>query len=47
VLGAIVAFIIDKRFWHAAIFAGVGAVLSFVGLIHARRYSSRGGADRG
>ncbi|MFG1989751.1 regulator [Actinoplanes sp. NPDC048988] len=35
VLGAIVAFIIDKRFWHAAIFAGSGAALSFVGLIHA------------
>ena len=27
VFGAIVAFIIDKRFWHAAIFAGSGAVL--------------------
>jgi AGZA family xanthine/uracil permease-like MFS transporter len=35
VLGAIVAFIIDKRFWHAAIFSGAGAVLTFVGLIHA------------
>jgi AGZA family xanthine/uracil permease-like MFS transporter len=34
VLGAIVAFIIDKRFWNAAIFSGAGAVLSFVGLIH-------------
>jgi AGZA family xanthine/uracil permease-like MFS transporter len=37
VLGAIVAFIIDKRFWHAAIFSGVGAVLTFVGLIHAEK----------
>jgi AGZA family xanthine/uracil permease-like MFS transporter len=37
VLGAIVAFIIDKRFWQAAIFAGSGAVLSFVGLIHAAK----------
>ncbi len=37
VLGAIVAFIIDKRFWHAAIFAGAGAVLTFVGLIHAEK----------
>jgi AGZA family xanthine/uracil permease-like MFS transporter len=37
VLGAIVAFIIDKRFWHAAVFAGSGAVLSFVGLIHAEK----------
>jgi AGZA family xanthine/uracil permease-like MFS transporter len=34
VLGAIVAFIIDKRFVSAAIFAGAGSVLSFVGLIH-------------
>ena len=34
ILGAIVAFIIDKRFWNAAIFAGSGAVLSFIGLIH-------------
>ncbi|GID94321.1 regulator [Amorphoplanes digitatis] len=37
VLGAIVAFIIDKRFWHAAIFSGTGAVLTFVGLIHAEK----------
>ena len=36
-LGAIVAFIIDKRFWHAAVFAGSGAVLTFVGLIHAEK----------
>ena len=35
VLGAIVAFIIDKRFIPAAIFAVAGAVLSFIGLIHA------------
>ncbi len=34
-LGAIVAFIIDKRLISAAAFAGVAAVLSFVGLIHA------------
>ncbi len=34
-LGAIVAFIIDKKLIHAAAFAGVAAVLSFVGLIHA------------
>jgi AGZA family xanthine/uracil permease-like MFS transporter len=37
VLGAIVAFIIDKRFVHAAIFAGAGAALSFVGLIHGEK----------
>jgi AGZA family xanthine/uracil permease-like MFS transporter len=34
-LGAIVAFIIDKRLISAAAFAGVAALLSFVGLIHA------------
>jgi AGZA family xanthine/uracil permease-like MFS transporter len=37
VLGAIVAFIIDKRFWHAAIFAGAGSVLTFIGLIHGEK----------
>jgi len=37
VFGAIVAFIIDKRFWNAAIFSGAGAVLTFVGLIHAEK----------
>jgi adenine/guanine/hypoxanthine permease len=35
VLGAIVAFLIDRRFVAAAVFAGVGAVLSWIGLIHA------------
>ncbi|GIJ11228.1 regulator [Micromonospora andamanensis] len=34
VLGAIVAFIIDKRFVQATIFAASGAVLAFIGLIH-------------
>lgn len=37
VLGAIVAFIIDKRFWHAAVFSAAGAVLTFTGLIHAEK----------
>ena len=37
VLGAIVAFIIDKRFVHAAIFSLTGAALTFVGLIHAEK----------
>ncbi|QDY08104.1 regulator [Micromonospora sp. HM134] len=37
VLGAVVVFIIDKRFVRAAVFAGVGAVLSFVGLIHGEK----------
>ncbi len=35
VLGAIVAFIIDKKFLPAAIYCFVGAALGFVGLIHA------------
>jgi AGZA family xanthine/uracil permease-like MFS transporter len=34
-LGAIVAFVIDKRLVSAALFALVAAVLTFVGLIHA------------
>jgi AGZA family xanthine/uracil permease-like MFS transporter len=34
VLGAVVTFVIDKRFVAAAIAAGAGAVMSFVGLIH-------------
>jgi AGZA family xanthine/uracil permease-like MFS transporter len=37
VLGAIVAFIIDKRFAHAAVFAACGALLSFIGLIHGEK----------
>lgn len=37
VLGAVVAFIIDKRFTRAAIFAAAGSVLSFIGLIHGER----------
>ena len=35
VLGAIVTFILDKKFHYAAIACLVGAVLSFIGLIHA------------
>jgi AGZA family xanthine/uracil permease-like MFS transporter len=34
VLGALVAFIIDKRFWPAAMVAAAGSLLSFIGLIH-------------
>jgi AGZA family xanthine/uracil permease-like MFS transporter len=37
VLGAIVAFIIDKRFLRAAIFALAGSALSFIGLIHGEK----------
>lgn len=35
VLGALVAFLLERRFWYSAAAAGVGAVLSFIGLIHA------------
>ncbi|PWJ49899.1 putative MFS transporter, AGZA family, xanthine/uracil permease [Quadrisphaera granulorum] len=35
VLGAITVFIIDRRFAAAAVACGVGAALSFIGLIHA------------
>jgi AGZA family xanthine/uracil permease-like MFS transporter len=34
VLGAVVTFVIDKRFVSAAIAAGAGGVMSFIGLIH-------------
>lgn len=37
VLGSIVVFIIDTRFFAAAIYSFVGAALSFVGLIHAEQ----------
>jgi AGZA family xanthine/uracil permease-like MFS transporter len=37
IFGAIVAFIIDKRFLRAAIFAVCGAALTFVGLIHGEK----------
>jgi AGZA family xanthine/uracil permease-like MFS transporter len=37
VLGAIVAFIIDKKFIPAAIYCFIGAVLGFIGLIHAEQ----------
>ena len=34
ILGAIAAFIIDRKFEWAALFAGAGAALSFFGFIH-------------
>jgi len=34
ILGAIAAFIIDRRFDRAAIYAAAGAVLAFFGFIH-------------
>jgi AGZA family xanthine/uracil permease-like MFS transporter len=37
VLGAIVAFLIDRRFWQAAAFALFGSALSFIGLIHGEK----------
>ncbi|AFR49770.1 MULTISPECIES: permease [Gordonia] len=39
VLGTIVTFILEKKFHYAAIAASVGAVLSFIGLIHAPEVS--------
>ena len=36
VLGSITAFVIDKRFFAAAAYSFAGAVLGFVGLIHAQ-----------
>ena len=35
ILGTMVTFILDKKFLHAAVASLVGAVLSFIGLIHA------------
>ncbi|MGK2880024.1 MAG: regulator [Mycobacterium sp.] len=35
ILGTMVTFILDKKFLYAAIASAVGAVLSFIGLIHA------------
>jgi AGZA family xanthine/uracil permease-like MFS transporter len=37
VLGAIVAFIIDKQFLAAAVYCFIGALLGFIGLIHAEQ----------
>jgi AGZA family xanthine/uracil permease-like MFS transporter len=34
ILGAVAAFIIDRRFDRAAIYAAAGAVLAFFGFIH-------------
>ncbi|WP_240615946.1 regulator [Nakamurella deserti] len=39
VLGSVVAFLLVRRFYASAIAAAVGAVLSFVGLIHAPEVS--------
>jgi AGZA family xanthine/uracil permease-like MFS transporter len=37
VLGAITAFIIDRKFVTAAVYCFIGAVLGFIGLIHAEQ----------
>jgi AGZA family xanthine/uracil permease-like MFS transporter len=37
ILGAIVAFIIDKKFLPAAVYCFIGAALGFIGLIHAEK----------
>ena len=36
-LGAIAAFIIDKKFVSAAVYCFIGAALGFIGLIHAEQ----------
>ena len=35
ILGSIVAFLIDRKFLHAALTAGIAVVLSLFGVIHA------------
>ena len=45
VLGAIVAFIIDKRFVAAAVYCFIGAALGFIGLIHAEHVGWNVGAQ--
>ncbi|GAA1288995.1 hypothetical protein GCM10009609_65170 [Pseudonocardia aurantiaca] len=45
VLGAIVAFLIEKRFFAAAAYSLAGAVLAFVGLIHAEHVGWNVGAQ--
>ena len=37
VLGAITAFLIDKKFFWAAGYAAGGAVLGFIGLVHGQK----------
>jgi amino acid permease len=41
VLGTMVTYILEKKFLYAAIASAVGAVLSFIGLIHAPRWRGR------
>ncbi|MET8145276.1 hypothetical protein ABZU32_33660 [Sphaerisporangium sp. NPDC005288] len=45
VLGSIAAFIIDRSFLWAAAYAGIGAALSFVGLIHGERVAWNAGGQ--
>jgi AGZA family xanthine/uracil permease-like MFS transporter len=45
VLGAVTAFLIDKKFWWAAGYAMAGSVLSFVGLIHADKVGWNAGGQ--
>jgi AGZA family xanthine/uracil permease-like MFS transporter len=40
-LGAIAAFVIDKRYYWAAGYCVAGAILSFIGLIHGEQVSGR------
>jgi AGZA family xanthine/uracil permease-like MFS transporter len=39
ILGTMVTFILEKKFRYAAVASAVGAVLSFIGLIHAPEVS--------
>ena len=45
VLGAIMAFIIDRRFYCAAGFTAAGRRLSFIGLIHAAKVEWNAGGQ--
>jgi adenine/guanine/hypoxanthine permease len=38
-LAGMTVAIIDRQFWHAAIYAGISALLSFVGLMHSYRWT--------
>ncbi len=45
VLGSIVAFIIDRAFTRAAAYCFIGAILSFVGLIHGAQVAWNAGGQ--
>ncbi|MFV8836087.1 hypothetical protein [Aquisalimonas sp.] len=45
ILGAITVFVIDKDFFRATIFAGIAALLSFIGIMHAEEMTFMGAPD--